>query len=104
MAGGTEYHQVVELAVGDLDPALDLVVPGDDAAERVLQADYAVGIVAMRRVLLAESAVVARLLALRHRLLAHRVEFFLRLVSVLSAPARDPLFRDFAVPVLPLRP
>src|SRR3546814_7506906 len=62
IAVGTEDHQVVELAVGDLDPALDLVVPGDDAAERVLQADYAVGIVAMRRVLLAESAVVARLL------------------------------------------
>src|SRR3546814_11146354 len=73
IAVGTEDHQVVWLAVGDLVPALDLVVPGDDVAERVLQADYAVGIVAMRRVLLAESAVVARLLALRHRRLPPRV-------------------------------
>src|SRR3546814_12985816 len=97
MAGGTEYHQVVELAVGDLDPALDLVVPGDDAAERVLQADYAVGIVAMRRVLLAESAVVARLLALRHHRLAHRLEFFLRLVGIVRPAGRDPPFVYFPV-------
>src|SRR3546814_1726685 len=71
--------------------------------ERVLQADYAVGIVAMRRVLLAESAVVARLLALRHRRLAHRVEFFLRLVGVVRAAGRDHLFGDFAVAIHALR-
>src|SRR3546814_13460721 len=51
----------------------------------------------MRRVLLAESAVVARLLALRHRRLAHRVELFLRLLGVVRAAGRDHLFADFAV-------
>src|SRR3546814_12920218 len=50
IAVGTEDRQVVELAVGDLDPALDLVVPGDDAAERVLAADHPVGMVEMRSV------------------------------------------------------
>ncbi len=32
--------EVVELGVGDLDAALDLVVPGDGARERILEADH----------------------------------------------------------------
>src|SRR5690606_9206061 len=91
--------QVVELAVGDLDPPLDLVVPRHDAVERVLQADDAVGVVAARRALLAIGAVVARLFAPGHRRLAHGVELFLRLVGIVGVAGGDQLFGDFAVAV-----
>ena len=33
-------HEIVELGVGDLDAALDPVVPGDAAVERILEADH----------------------------------------------------------------
>jgi hypothetical protein len=39
-AVGTGDHQIVELAVGELDAALDQVVPGRDAADRIAEAHH----------------------------------------------------------------
>src|SRR5690606_10543994 len=97
IAVGAEDHQVVEFGVADLDAALDLVVPGDHAVERVLQADDAVGIIAVRRALVAIGAVVARLAAGGHGGLAHGVEFVLRFVGVIGLAGGHQLFGDLAV-------
>src|SRR5690606_37163872 len=99
MAVGAEDHQVVELAVGDLDPALDLVVPGHRALQRVAETDDAVRVVAVRQAGVARGAVVARLLARGHRPLAHRLELFLRLVGVVRVAGGDQLLGDLAVTV-----
>src|SRR5690606_13554185 len=99
VAVGTEDHQVVELAVGDLDAALDLVVPRHDAVERIAEADHAVGIIAVRQVGVARGAAVARLLARSHGLLAHRLEFLARLVRVISVARGDELLGHLAVTV-----
>ena len=97
-----EDDEVVELAVGDLDPALDLVVPRDHAIQRVAEADHPVGIVAPARVRIAIGAVVARLVAGSHRRLAHRLEFFLGLVGVIGVAGGDQLFGDLAVAIQPV--
>ncbi len=79
----TEDHEVVEFGVAPLDAALDLVVEHDCARGRIAEADHAVGIVAQRFVAIAVVAVVARLLAARHRRGAHRLDLLLRLVRVI---------------------
>ncbi len=95
----TEDHEVVQLGVGDLDPALDQVVEHHHAVERILEADDAVGIVAVRQVEVARGAVVARLLLVRQRRLAHGFQFLARLVGVVGRAIGDHLFGDFAVAV-----
>src|SRR5690606_15814814 len=97
VAVGAEDDEVVEFGVGDLDAALDLVVPGHGAVERVLQADDAIRVVAVGRALLAVGAVVAGLGTGGHGGLAHGVEFGLRLIGVISLPGRDQLFGDLAI-------
>ena len=94
-----EDHHVVQFAVGDLDAALDQVVEGDHAIERILEADDAVRVVAVRQALLARGSVVARLFLLRHRRLAHRVEFLARLVGVVGLAVGDQSFGHLAVTV-----
>src|SRR5690606_2762473 len=97
IAVGPEDHQVVELGVGDLDAALDLVVPGHHAVERVLQADDAVGIVAPGRAAVAVGAVVARLLAGGHGGLAHGVQLLARFVGIVGMAGGHQLFGHLAI-------
>ncbi|MET3929344.1 hypothetical protein ABIE51_001231 [Lysobacter sp. OAE881] len=100
---GAEDHQVVQLAVGELDRALDLVVPAHHAVDGVLETDHAVRIVAEALVAIAIRAVVARLVAGGHGLLAHGFEFFLRLVGVVRGAGGDHLLGDRAVTLQALR-
>src|SRR5690606_17164261 len=102
VAVAAEDHQVVEFGIGDLDAAFHLVVPRHHAIERVAEADHAVGIVAEARVGIAIGAVVARLLARRHRRFAHRLEFFLGLVGVIGVTGGDQLLGDLPVAVEPM--
>ena len=108
MAVRAEDHQVVQLAVGDLDQALDLVVPHHRAVQRVLQPDHPVGVVAARFVqlrlaaALAPGAVVARLLALLHRRRAHGIQFFPGLVGAVGLAGCEQVVGHFAIPLQPV--
>ena len=99
VAVGAEDHQVVEFIVAPLDAALDLVLEHHAAADRVLEADDAVGVVAFCFVAVAVVAVVTRLEVGGHRRLAHGLELFLGFVGVIGGAVGDHLFRDLAVAV-----
>ncbi len=92
-----EDHHVVELAVGDLDASLDQVVEHHRTADGILEADHAIGVVAIRQVLLAGSAVVTRLFLLGHGGLAHGVEFLAGFVGVIRLALREQLLGDFLI-------
>src|SRR5699024_8523236 len=96
---GTENHQVVQLAVGDLDAALDLVLERHAALARRLEADHAVGVVAVRFVAVAVIAVVAGLFAAFPGGLAHGVDVFLAFVGVVGLAFGQQLFGDLAVTI-----
>ena len=99
IAIGTEDHQIIEFGIRELDAALHLVVPRHCAVERVLEADYAIGHVAVTGVLFAIGAVVARLFFRGERGLTNRIEFLAGLVGVVRGASGDHLLGDFAVAV-----
>jgi hypothetical protein len=88
---GAGDDQVVEFGVGDFDPPLDQVVPGDDAVARIAEANRRRDAGRRRRQDLARlrppAAVIARFEALRTLLLAQAIEFFGRHVAVVGVPA-----------------
>ena len=92
-------HQVVQLAVGDLDPALDLVVPRDHAVQRVAETDHAVRIVPPAGGLVAVGPVVARLGSGLHRRLAHGIKLGPTLIGVIGVTGGDQLLGHFTVAV-----
>ncbi len=94
----TEDDHVIQLAVGDLDAALDQIIEHHRAFKRVLEADDAVRVVPVRQALLAGSAVVARLFLPGHRGLAHGVQLFPGLVGVVRLAVGDQLLGHFLVP------
>ena len=95
----TEDHEVVELFVRPLDPPLHLVVEHDAARGGVLEADDPVRIVAVRLVAITVIAVVARLHAVGHRLVAHGLDLVLGLVGVVGLALAQQLVGHFAVTV-----
>ncbi|MCY1225924.1 hypothetical protein D9M72_381360 [compost metagenome] len=96
-------HQVVELVVGDLDAALDRVVPHYAAADRVLEADHRID--ARRRLgqdlarLGTPEAVVARLLAALALGFAQRVQFFGAHVAAVGQVGLNHLRHHLAIAV-----
>jgi len=102
-AVGARDDEVVEFGVGDLDAALDQVVPGHDALGRAAEAHHRLHPCRRRRQRLARlgppAAVVTRLLAARALGLAHRVEFLGRGVAVVGGAGRQHLRDHLLVPV-----
>ncbi|EIM03453.1 hypothetical protein UU5_00600 [Rhodanobacter sp. 115] len=94
---GTEDHQVIQLAVGELDATLHLVLEHHRAFLRIAEADHPVRVLTEGFVAVAVIAVVARLLALRHGGLAHRLDLFLGLIGVVRLALGQQLFGHFPV-------
>ena len=87
-AVGARDHQIVEFGIGDLDAALDEVVPGHHAIERIAEAHdrQRAGWWGRQRLagLRAPGAVITRLEAPGAQLLAHVVELFRCCVAVVG--------------------
>eukprot|EP00825_Cyclidium_porcatum_P048862 TRINITY_DN831_c0_g1_i20.p2 TRINITY_DN831_c0_g1~~TRINITY_DN831_c0_g1_i20.p2 ORF type:complete len:531 (+),score=22.41 TRINITY_DN831_c0_g1_i20:590-2182(+) len=100
-AVGAGDDQVVQFRVGKLDVALDLVIPGNDAALRILEADYWRNICGRSRQVLARfrapATVIARLFLLRFLFGAQGIELFTRRVAVIRAAIGEHLLDDFLV-------
>jgi hypothetical protein len=99
-AVGAQQHEIVQFAVGDLDAALDQVVPGHDAVVRVAKAQDRPDVGRRRPargILRPPAAVVARLEAGRALRLAHGVQFFLARIAPVGMAALDELIRHFGV-------
>ncbi len=101
-AVGTEDHQIVQLVVRPLDAALDLVVEHHRAFARIAETDHAMGIFTERLVAVAVIAVVARLLALRDRGLAHGLDLRLALVGVVRLAGSHQFIGHLLVTIQPL--
>ena len=82
-AVGTDQHQIVELGIAPLDPALDQILEHHTAVRWILETQHAVRILAQRIVTLAVMTVVTRLLVAGHRRRAHRFEFLTGFVGVI---------------------
>ena len=93
----TQHHEIVEFGVGPLHPALDLVLEHHAAGFRIPETQHAVGIVAVRQVLVARAAVVARFLAAVLQRGPHRVEFVLRFVGPVGLAGIVQRLRHLAV-------
>ena len=99
-AVGAQQDEVVQLGIGDLDAALDQVVPGDDAVVGIAEAQDGLDVGRRRfplRVLRPPAAVVARLETLRTLRLAHGVEFLLAGIAPIGVAALDELLRHLGV-------
>ncbi len=97
-AVGAQDDQIVELAIGDRDLALDPVVDRRRALLRRLEADHRRH--ARRcggRVAVAPGAVIAHRALFGARLLAHRLELGRRAIAVIGAAGGQQLPRDFGV-------
>ena len=95
-AVGSQEHEVVELAVRELDGSLHQVVPGDAALFRRAKAHHRLPArrrheAARFRALGPPASVVLRLLAARRLLLAQRFELLARHVVVISVAGADQL-------------
>src|SRR6185437_13530827 len=102
-AVGTEDHQVIQLAVGDLDAALDLVLEHYRAFGRVAEADHPVGVLATGFFPITVVAVVARLLTRGHGGFAHRLDLVLALVGVVRLAGGNQLVGHLPVSLQPPR-
>ena len=99
-AVGAQQDEVVQLAVGDLDAALDEVVPRHRAVVGIAKAQDRFHIRRRRlplRILRPPAAVVTRFLATRALRLAHGVELLFAGVAPVGVAALDELLRHLGV-------
>ncbi|KFB73760.1 MAG: hypothetical protein AW09_000986 [Candidatus Accumulibacter phosphatis] len=104
---GARNDQVVKFAIGDLDPTLDKVIPGDHPVGRISEADHRLHPHRRRRQGLARirtpATIVTWLEACSTLLLAQLIEFCRRHVTGVGATGQEHFFDDLLVARHPLR-